>query len=102
IAVDLGGAAVGFYTPGLGRSHTTEWTIEGSHMAERCQLFVIIALGESIVVIGTTLSGLDSISGAQIAAFLTAFAGSIALWWIYFDRSASEAAGVIAATDDPG
>jgi len=102
IAVDLGGAAVGFYTPGLGRSQTTEWTIEGSHIAERCQLFVIIALGESIVVIGSTLSGRHPIGGAEIAAFGTAFAGSIALWWIYFDRSASEAARVIAATDDPG
>ncbi len=102
IAVDLGGAAVGFYTPGLGRSQTTEWTIEGSHMAERCQLFVIIALGESIVVIGSTLSGRHPIGGAAIAAFGTAFAGSIALWWIYFDRSASEAARLIAATDDPG
>jgi low temperature requirement protein LtrA len=102
VCVDLGGAAVGFFTPGLGRSHTTEWTIEGAHMAERCQLFVIIALGESIVVIGSTVAALHPVHGSQIAAFVTAFAGSVALWWIYFDRSADEAARVIAAAEDPG
>jgi low temperature requirement protein LtrA len=35
-------------------------------------------------------------------AFVTAFAGSAALWWIYFDRSAEEGARVIAESGDPG
>ena len=38
--------AVGFYVPGLGRSTVADWDVEGSHMAERCGLFIIIALGE--------------------------------------------------------
>src|ERR1700759_5222888 len=50
------GGGVGFYTPGLGRSHTSDWTIEGGHFAERCQAFILIALGESIVIIGATLA----------------------------------------------
>ncbi|HTS96691.1 MAG TPA: low temperature requirement protein A, partial [Streptosporangiaceae bacterium] len=37
VGVDLLGGAVGFYTPGLGRSTTQDWTIEGGHFAERCQ-----------------------------------------------------------------
>lgn len=102
VLVDLSGAAVGFFVPGLGLSRTEEWTIEGGHFAERCQLFVIIALGESIVVIGSTLSDLHPISAAQIVAFVAAFASSVALWWIYFDRSASDAAQVIAESADPG
>jgi len=73
------------------------WHISPEHFVERFGL----TLGESIVVIGSTLSGRHPIGGAAIAAFGTAFAGSIALWWIYFDRSASEAARLIAATDDP-
>ncbi len=100
--VDLLGGAAGFYTPGLGRSATSEWTIEGGHFAERCQGFVIIALGESIVVIGAALSQLPSVTPAVAAAFAAAFAGSVALWWVYFDRSADEAARVIAASADPG
>src|SRR5580692_7063912 len=102
VAVDLLGGAVGFYTPGLGRSTTREWTIEGGHFAERCQAFMLIALGESIVAIGATLSGLARIGIAEIAAFAVALAGSVGLWWLYFDRSADEAARIIAASDDPG
>src|SRR5919199_3874671 len=55
LALEYGGPVTGFYTPGLGRSRTEVWTVEGSHLAERCQLFVIIALGESILVTGTAL-----------------------------------------------
>ncbi len=102
VGVDLLGGIVGFYTPGLGRSTTHEWTIEGGHFAERCQAFVLIALGESIVVIGATLSGLAHITTAEIAAFVVSLTSSAGLWWLYFDRSAGEAARIIAASDDPG
>lgn len=102
VIIDVAGGLVGFYTPGLGRSSTADWRIEGNHFAERCQAFLLIALGESVVVIGATLSGLPVIGGVEIFAFLAAFAGAGALWWIYFDRSAEEAARVIAASDDPG
>ena len=47
-----------FWVPGLGRSTTTDWNVEGAHMAERCGLFVIIALGESILITGATAAGL--------------------------------------------
>jgi low temperature requirement protein LtrA len=104
VGVDLLGGVAGFYTPGLGRSATTEWTIEGGHFAERCQAFILIALGESLVVIGATLARLlaSGISAGEATAFLVAFIGSVGLWWLYFDRSADEAARVIAASADPG
>ena len=102
VGVDLLGAWVGFYTPGLGRSRTSDWTIEGGHFAERCQAFILIALGESIVIIGATLSDIKHITATTVAAFVVAFAGSVALWWLYFDRSAGASAEVIAASDDPG
>jgi low temperature requirement protein LtrA len=104
VAVDGIGGVVGFWTPGLGRSATAEWTIEGGHLAERCQAFILIALGESVVIIGATLSGLlaSTVNWAEIGAFVTAVIGSVGLWWLYFDRSAGEAADVIAASADPG
>jgi low temperature requirement protein LtrA len=102
VGVDLLGGVAGFYTPGLGRSRTADWTIEGGHFAERCQAFILIALGESIVVIGATLSGLPRITGAEIGAFAVAFIGTIGLWWLYFDRSAEAGARVIARSSDPG
>ena len=42
------------------------------------------------------------VSAPAVAAFVTAFAGSVALWWIYFDRSAEDGARVIAGSPDPG
>jgi low temperature requirement protein LtrA len=102
IVVDLAGSAIGYYTPGLGRSRTWDWTIEGNHFAERCQAFILIALGESIVVIGANLAGLHTVEGLELAAFIIAFVGSAALWWIYFDRSAEAGARMLAASHDPG
>ena len=101
-ATDVGGAIAGFATPGLGRSLTADWTIEGGHMAERCQAFILIALGESIVIIGATLTEVKEITASSVAAFVVAFAGSVALWWLYFDQSAGAAAEMIARSDDPG
>ena len=109
VGVDLLGGLVGFYTPRLGRSTTQEWDIEGGHFAERCQAFILIALGESIVVIGATFAGLlgplalpHADRAPTVAAFVVAFIGSAALWWLYFDRSAEEGARLIAESDDPG
>jgi low temperature requirement protein LtrA len=102
VCVDLSGRAVGFYVPGLGRSDTTDWNVEGGHLAQRCQSFVLIALGESIVVIGAGLSGLPRFGIPELAAMVVAFAASVALWWIYFDRSAEVAESVIATSSDPG
>jgi low temperature requirement protein LtrA len=102
VGVDVLGGIAGFAVPWLGRSRTSDWTIEGSHFAERCQAFILIALGESIVIIGATLSGISHVTATGVAAFVVAFAGSVALWWLYFDRSADASAEVIADSDDPG
>jgi low temperature requirement protein LtrA len=101
LAVDYSGPVVGYYIPGLGRSRTGEWTIEGGHFAERCQLFVIIALGESILVTGTTFAQIEA-SALAVLAFVVAFLGSVALWWIYFSRSAEAAREVFSSSEDPG
>src|SRR5579859_3881612 len=56
LAIEYLGPAASFYVPGLGGSSTSEWDVEGGHMAERCSLFVIIALGESVVVTGSSFA----------------------------------------------
>jgi low temperature requirement protein LtrA len=57
--------------------------VSPAHFAERFSLIVIIALGESIVAIGTGLhGGLDAGTiGAALIGLLIAFG----LWWAYFD-----------------
>jgi len=102
VAVDVAGGLAGFAVPGMGRSHTSDWTIDGGHFAERCQAFILIALGESIVIIGAALTLVKHVSATEIGAFVVAFVGSVALWWLYFDRSADASAGIIANSGDPG
>jgi low temperature requirement protein LtrA len=98
---DILGGAVRFYTPGLGRSETTEWDLEGSLFAERCQSFLLIALGESIVVMGATLSSLPALTPTGAIAMLVAFIGAVLIWWIYFDRTA-DSEEIVARSADPG
>ncbi|BEP14647.1 low temperature requirement protein A [Acidothermaceae bacterium B102] len=102
VAVDLLGGWVGFATPGLGRSTTQDWTIDVDHFAERCSAFVLIALGESVVLIGSTLSELDHVSLAEAVTFGLAFLGAVQFWWLYFDRSADAGREEVSRSDDPG
>lgn len=90
-----------FWTPGLGASTTSDWDVEGGHLAERCALFVIIALGESVLVTGATFAKL-AWTPMAMASFLVAFVASVAMWWIYFNIGAERGSRHIAASADPG
>lgn len=92
----------GFPVPGLGRSRTSDWTIEGGHLAERCQLFVIVALGESLLATGGTLAEVEHWDGPTLAALGATFLGTLAMWWLYFGTSAKDATVRITGSDDPG
>jgi low temperature requirement protein LtrA len=102
VVLDLFSAGVGFYVPGLGRTATMEWNVDGNHAAERIQAFVMIALGESIVIIGASLAALRDLNLADLVAYLLAFVTTVSLWWVYFDRSAAYAARALATSRDPG
>jgi low temperature requirement protein LtrA len=101
LALDLGSAWAGFWVPGLGRSATADWDVAGGHMAERCAGFVLIALGESITVTGAAF--FQAVwSGVVLWAFVAAFVGSAAMWWIYFDTGAEHGSRRIEEAADPG
>ena len=95
LAIEYAGPFVFFVTPGLGRSQLSDWDISGAHMAERVSLFVIIALGEAIVVTGGTFAGLTHSDNSSIAAFIVSFLASAAMWWVYFDSAAGRASKVM-------
>lgn len=101
LAVDFSGPLLRYKTPGLGRSLTSDWTIEGKHFAERFQLFIIIALGESIVVTGATGSQ-TNLDTTTVIALGVAFLGTAALWWLYFDEVAGKSQRGLADHRDPG
>ena len=101
IGIEYASPAAGMWVPGLGRSTTSDWNIDGGHLAERCALFIIIALGESVLVTGATFAKLPW-SGTTIAAFAVTFIGSVAMWAVYFNIGAERASRQIARSDDPG
>lgn len=102
ITLDYLSALVGFWTPGLGRSTTADWDVDARHLAERCGLFVLIALGESIVAIGATFSEVDDRTRSVVVAFVVAFISSASLWWIYFGTGATRANRYLSRENDPG
>jgi len=101
LAIDTGSPLIGFNVPGLGRSATADWDVEGGHLAERCALFIIIALGESILITGATAAGIEA-NLINNAAFGNAFIGSVAMWVVYFNIGAERSSRAIATSADPG
>jgi low temperature requirement protein LtrA len=101
LAIEYISPAARFWTPGLGASTVEAWTVEGGHMAERCAGFIIIALGESIVVTGATFGELTW-TAENITAFVSAFLGSIAMWWIYFHKGAEAGSELISKSSESG
>ena len=101
LAIEYAGPFAFFATPGLGRSNAADWDIAGAHMAERCALFIIIALGEGVLVTGATFATLPQ-DALHWTAFATCFLGSAALWWLYFDTGAVRGSKLIEASGDAG
>ena len=93
--------AVGYVVPGLGRSNTAEWDVEGAHLAERVGLFVIICLGESIVVTGATFANLTW-TPPVVVAFASALTTAITMWWLFFNEAHEAAAETFVHASDPG
>lgn len=102
LVVETSAPFLRYWTPGLGRSELTDWDIDANHMAERCALFVIIALGESLLVTGATVSEHGHWTVATVAGSLAAFVGTLAMWWIYFDTGAARAHHHMAHSAQPG
>lgn len=101
LAIEYLGPATGFRVPGMGRSSTADWDVEGGHLAERCSLFVIIALGESVLATGSSFAEAGW-RAATVWAFVGGFVGSVAMWWIYFDLGAERGSRAIRQSADPG
>jgi low temperature requirement protein LtrA len=101
LAIEYVSPAVRFWIPRYGASSLTEWTVEGGHMAERCAGFIIIALGESIVVTGATFADLPW-TPETVTAFVSAFIGALAMWWIYFHKGAEAGSEQISRSSEPG
>ena len=88
LALDYVAPLVTFWVPGMPPLEPGAWDVGSGHFAERFQLFIIIALGETIVLTGATTSDLE-LTTARVVAFGLAFLSTAALWWLYFNLVAT-------------
>lgn len=71
----------------------------GEHLMERCRLFLLIALGETVVTPGAALPGAP-IRATSLVSGMLALLGTLCLWWLYF-RAEPIALGHVSSTEDP-
>lgn len=84
LAVDVAAPMADFRVPGLGSAPMHTWPTDPRHLAERNRLVFIIALGESILIMGFTLSDLAEVTDPALLTTVLGFAGLFVLWWAYF------------------
>jgi low temperature requirement protein LtrA len=100
VAVEYIGAALGWPVPRLGRSQSREWRLVGERVAERYRQFVIVALGVSILVTGTTFSRGEFTRG-RAGALVVVFTIVVLMWRIYIYRAGELLTEAIARSTNP-
>ena len=83
LAIDYGAPLALFWIPGRTFIGEAAWQVSTAHFSERFGLFVIIALGESIVALGTGVHG--ELDAQVLTAVVLGLIVACALWWAYFD-----------------
>ncbi len=87
IAIDYLGPLAKFWIPVLGRATSASWAVAPSHISERTRLFIIIALGESVLISGATFDG-SWTELPKVLALVSAFVGTVLMWLLYFNHTA--------------
>ncbi|WP_406044528.1 low temperature requirement protein A [Micromonospora sp. NBC_00898] len=100
VGVEYAAASLGWPVPRLGRSTPQEWRLVGGRVAERYRQFVIVALGASIFVTGTTFS-LNEYTMDRAWAFLVVFMIVVLTWRIYIYRAGELLTEAIARSTNP-
>jgi low temperature requirement protein LtrA len=73
---------------------------EGGHMLERCRLFLIIALGETVLTTGVAIAAAPT-TPMTVVTSTVALAGTVALWALGFGPAHSLTARHVEETSDP-
>jgi low temperature requirement protein LtrA len=75
--------------------------IAGRHLLERFRLFFIIALGETVLTMGTAFTD-EPFELERLLALAIGFTGTVALWWCYFQRAEPLGVERVESADDAG
>jgi low temperature requirement protein LtrA len=102
VAVGYAGLLVLHWLPVRGQRVDLEHSeISGGHLVERFRLFFLIALGETVLLMGTVFTD-ESFELDRLLALVIAFTGTVALWWCYFDRVEDIGAEAAERADEAG
>lgn len=99
VALDYAGLRFGWPVPGLGRTRIADWRISGERLAERYQQFIVIGLGETILLTGLTFAA--DFTPDEVAPTVVSFATTMLIWQIYFHRAGSVLPAAIEAAPHP-
>ena len=100
IAIDHGAAFLRWPVPRIGSTPPEQLNLASEHFAERYRQFVIIALGGTVVAVGTNLHDRE-FSLHRGTAFTISFVIAGLLFWIYFHRVREKLGPVFSGAPDP-
>ncbi|MEV4811378.1 low temperature requirement protein A [Micromonospora avicenniae] len=88
VAIEYVSTGARFPTPWLGRVPVDQYEKVTEHLGERYQQFVILALGD-IILVPTLKISVSDFAAPRLAGFVTAFITMLLLWQLYVYRSGS-------------
>jgi low temperature requirement protein LtrA len=100
VILDYVAATLGWPLPGSGSARTFDLPVGSEHLAERYRQFLIIALGDMVLVTASTFSE-DGLTAHRWAAFISAFVTTVLFWRIYIFRAGELLGRAIAVAVQP-
>ena len=100
MTVDMVAAQLRWPALGTAEPPVSAWATDSHHyLPERYRQLLMIALGETVLAVGTTFTS-QPISPATSGLLVVAFLSTVLLWRIYFDRSGQVLAEALATARD--
>ncbi|MGO1560919.1 Probable transmembrane protein [Actinomycetales bacterium JB111] len=84
VLIDYAAPFADYRVPGIGAAPMKTWDADAEHLAERNRLVFIIALGESVLMMGGAVVTQGQVTIALAVSVLVGFASLFVLWWNYF------------------
>ena len=98
VLIDYAAPLADYRIPGIGAAPMRTWETDAEHLAERNRLVFIIALGESVLLMGGAVVADGQLTAPLALSVLVGFASLFVLWWNYFALAGPETAGGDAST----
>lgn len=98
VAIDYAAPLAHYRLPGIGAAPMNTWDTDAEHLAERNRLVFIIALGESVLLMGGSIVEHGHLTASIAVSVLVGFASLFVLWWNYFALAGPDTTGGDAST----